>query len=132
MGVIQVQHFSPTIPAGTPATSLYKLQMQLGQFQVDWVELDIPPGSQGNVGFYLASSNQQVIPYQPGTFLVSTGTFRHWDLTGYPTSGDWQFYGYNLGTFAHTINITFGLELAPSVYASNTSSGLIPVSVLES
>lgn len=132
MPVIQVQHFAPTIPAGTLPSSLYRLNMQLGHFQVDWIELEIPPENGGNVGFYLASSNQQIIPYQPGTFIVSGGGFRHWDLADHPTSGDWQFYGYNVGAFPHTINVTFGLELAPSAYASNVGSVLIPNHLLES
>jgi hypothetical protein len=132
MAVSQIQHFAPSIPAGTPQSSLFVEQMQLGTFQVDWVEIEIPDEVAGTVGFYLASSHTQIIPYQVGTFIVSGGGFRHWDLAGYPTSGDWQFYGYNLGTFDHAIHITFGLELAPSVYGSNVGSGLLPVSALES
>lgn len=109
----QVQQFACTVPIGTPISAPVTIEMQLGVFTVDWVDIDVPPGPSGALGFYLASSNVQIIPFtEGGTFnwMIPDDLHKQWDLTGYPTSGDWQFVGYNLGAFAHTVYLAFGVD----------------------
>jgi hypothetical protein len=113
---IQVQHHDCVIPAGTPIAAPAVIPMQLGVFVIDWIELKARPGSLGTVGFYLASSGQQVIPFNVGAvpnWFVWDDTEVHWEMSGLPTSGDWSLVGYNLGRFAHTIDVRFGLDLVP-------------------
>lgn len=108
----QVQHFPCTIPRLTPKATPVTVPMQLGEFRVDWVEVDIPAGFNSQVGFFIASSGVQVIPFRSGVtpiWLVLNNTSKHWDLTDHPTSGDWSLVGYNLGNFPHTVKVSWGL-----------------------
>ena len=128
MMTIQVQHFAHTIPNTATTASPYVGQMQLGVFKVDWVEVGVPDGVNGVVGFYIASSHVQVVPFPPGSstvWVVSNDRVFHWDLTDQPDSGDWQFYAYNTGGYSHTLTVTWGVELVgsgqapPVTYATN-------------
>lgn len=121
--VDQIQQFTATIPAGTPASAPVVVQMQLGVWDVTWVEIETSPGFNGAVGFYLASSLQQVIPFRKGTtpnWLVYNGQSKHWDLHNQPNSGDWQLVGYNIGNFDHTVYVAFGLVLIAAPVPSVT------------
>jgi hypothetical protein len=110
---VQVQQFAATVPAATTKTAPQITQMQLGVFEVEWVEVQVPDGANGQVGFYVASSGQQVFPFRAGStpiWVVSNNRVFHWDVTGQPTSGDWQLYAYNSGTFPHTVTCHFGVS----------------------
>jgi hypothetical protein len=106
--------------------------MQLGQFHVDWIEVEVPDGPNGQVGFYLASSNQQVIPFRAGAtplWIVSNGRVFHWDLVGQATSGDWQLVAYNTGAFPHTLAVHFGVT-PTSAPSPTPATGFISAAVL--
>jgi hypothetical protein len=127
---VQIQQFSCTIPAGTQTDNLEIFDLGLGVFETQWVEIEIPPGPKGTVGFYLALSAQQVIPFQAGQFIISDNRVIHWDLEGYPNSGAWNLYAYNLGANPHTIYVTFGLQLvAPP--ANATSALYVPAGAIQ-
>lgn len=133
MSVDQIQHFSAIIPPNTPIATPVSVPMQLGIWAVEWIEIEIPDGPNGQVGFYLASSGQQLIPFRIGNvpnWLITNDTLRHWDMTNLPNSGDWSLVGYNLGNFPHNIQVTFGLALL--VGSPAVAPGLIPNQVLSS
>lgn len=132
--VAQVQTFACLIPAGTPASSPAVIPTPLGQFEVNWVEWEVPAGANGVVGFYLATLGQQVIPFRVGNapiWIVSNNTHRHWDLDGQMTSGAWELVGYNTGNFNHTVTLHYGLT--PTVPPPGASlPAIIPPSALSS
>jgi hypothetical protein len=132
MPVSQVQTFACTFQPGSTPTTPAHVNCQLGVFQVDWIELDVPGGNGGGMGFYLAASHQQYIPFVPGTFLIMDAATKHWDVVDMPNSGDWQVYGYNEGFWPHTVYVTFGLEVVANPYTTAGGSLPIAVSVLES
>lgn len=126
---VQVQHFPITVPVGTAIATPQVAQMQLGVFQVDWVEVEVPDGVNGVVGFYVASSGQQVVPFRAGAnpiWVITNNAVKHWDLIDAPTSGDWQLVAYNLGGYAHLLQVTFGVELTGQAVAGVSSQ--IPIS----
>lgn len=132
MPVSQIRSFTCTFqPGSTPAAPVV-VQCQFPVFQVDWIEVDVPDGPSGAMGFYIATSRQQYIPWNVGTYFVFNDVNKHWDLEDQPTSGDWQVYGYNTGTWPHTVYVHFGLEVVPLPEAPNTSSLILPNSVLSS
>jgi hypothetical protein len=127
---LQVQHFPISIPASTPVTTPQVSQMQLGTFTVDWVEVETPDGANGDVGFYIAASNQQYLPFRTGAapiWVRSNNSVKHWDATDWPTSGDWQLYAYNLGGFPHLLQVTWAVSLTDDTVT--TLSALVPVPV---
>lgn len=126
---LQVQHFPVTIPTGVAIATPQVTQLQLGVFQVDWVEVEVPAGVNGVVGFYVASSGQQVVPFRKGSapiWVRTTDTIKHWDLVEAPTSGDWQLVAYNIGGYPHLLQVTFGVELTGATIAGVSSQ--VPIS----
>lgn len=103
-----IHQFTPTIPAATAKDSLYSVQLALPQEQVILVDLEVPPGPGGLMGFYLAVSGQQIIPFEVGEFIVWDDRFDTWNLEEFPTTGAWSFVGYNLDTANdHTVTVRF-------------------------
>jgi hypothetical protein len=125
---LQVQHFPITInPGSTPAAPVTN-QLQLGVFQVDWIEVETPNGVNGVVGFYVASSGQQIVPFRSGAtpiWVVTNNSVKHWDLVDAPTSGDYQLVAYNQGGYPHLLQVTFGVELTGATVAG--VSNITPV-----
>jgi hypothetical protein len=112
-----VYTFDPTIPAGTPVATPYTAQLTFPVYQVDRIEVKVPAGWNGQVGFQLASMGQQVIPYQAGQWIVASGDDLAWDLAGQMTSGAWELIAYNLGIWTHTPYIRFLVEPVPAATA---------------
>jgi hypothetical protein len=113
---IEVQRFAVTIPAGTLQSAPQKTALAMPPRTVERIEITVPPGPRGVVGFQLAMSGAQVLPITPGAFVVTDDEHISWDLTDQNTSGAWQMIAYNTGTFPHTIEIRFltSLPLDPS------------------
>jgi hypothetical protein len=106
----EVRAFSATIPAGTAKASPLTFDMSFPTRQVDRVDITIPPGNNGTVGFQIANAGVQMIPYNRGAFLVGNGQTLAVPLTGAVTSGSWQLIGYNTGQFDHTLYVIFYLS----------------------
>lgn len=106
----QVYAFNVTVATGsTPATAV-KTKLALPNLVVDQVRVRIPPGPCGQVGFALAISSQQIIPYQSGTWVVANDERITWDLDDFPTSGAWELWAYNTGHYPHTLELVFALS----------------------
>jgi hypothetical protein len=131
---VSVTAFNVTVPAATPIAAPQVTALSVGVYEVDFIELDVPPGPKGAVGFYVASGGTPVIPRVTGPplWLVLDDAFRHYDLEGQPTSGAWQLVAYNVGNFAHTVRVTFGLSLVAPALAQLTVPAMIPASDLQS
>lgn len=107
----EIQAFEVDIPAGTLKTAPRTFQLTMPPRTIDEVEILVPPGPRGNVGFQLALAGTQIIPYTAGAFLVSDDEVIRWPLQGYPDSGAWELIAYNLGQFQHSLYLRFLVEL---------------------
>ena len=106
-----IRQTTATIPANTPKTAPYVAPITLDYFDIESVDLEVPPGPAGLMGFYLARSGQQVIPYESGEFLVWDDRFDSWYLTDQPTGSGWQIVGYNLDVYDHDVVVRFHVNL---------------------
>lgn len=113
MPSLEVYEFQVIIPAGTPKTALHVEQMAMPPRVVDRVEIHVPPGPNGVMGFQIGSSGQQIIPVNQGAFLVASDDSWSWDLDGMITSGAWQLLGYNTGIYDHAVFVRFLVSLVP-------------------
>jgi hypothetical protein len=118
--------FPVTIPAGTPASAPQVTPLTFPAGPVVSVEFLVPPGPRGCVGFSLGSGGTQVIPYETGTWLVYNDTEKEWKLTDHVDSGSWQLFAYNIGTYPHTITVTFHVDPPPD---GDDGQGFRPLSV---
>jgi len=79
--------------------------------QVDRVDVLVPPGNNGQVGFQIANAGIPVIPYNTGAFLFANGELLAMPLIGAITSGSWQLIAYNTGQFDHKLFVRFYLTV---------------------
>lgn len=113
--VNEIHVFACTVPAGTTQNNPAVFPATMPMMVVEWVEVIVPPGPRGAVGFWIGSHGQPIIPATVGspTWIVTDDEKSHWDLTGQMDSGDWQVQAYNTGIDAHTITVRFGLTKTP-------------------
>lgn len=107
----EIRQFKALIPAGTAQATPVRVDMSFPARQVQSVEIRVPPGPSGLVGFALQNSGVTVIPYGSDDFIVTSGDAINWPLEGYITSGSWQLLGYNTGIFDHSIYVRFLLAI---------------------
>jgi hypothetical protein len=79
--------------------------------EVRELEIIVPPGPNGAMGFQVAQAGAQVFPTEPGAFLVTSNESIRWPIEGANNSGAWQVIGYNTGAFDHTIEVRFLVDL---------------------
>jgi hypothetical protein len=103
----EIHQFIGTIPAGTPKSALYTATIPLANFEIESIDVEVPPGPAYLMGFYIARSGQQVIPWEAGSFIVWDNHKQNWPLSNQPTGQGWQIVGYNLGKYPHTVTLRF-------------------------
>lgn len=108
---VEIRSFQPTIPAGTAIATPFTFNMSFPPRVVDRIQVKVPSGPRGTVGFAIGSSGVAVIPFQANQWIVADNDDFDWPLDDFWDSGSWTFFGYNLGQFPHTIYVRFLLSL---------------------
>lgn len=123
----QLYTFTVTVPAGTTQAAPQVTALTMPAGYVSRVEVRVPPGPRGVVGFALGAAGQPIIPYAAGTWVIADDEPLAWDFERLIQTGAWQLFAYNLGQFAHTLylRIPWGPLAAPS-----SSVTLLPASAL--
>lgn len=107
----ELRSFTAVLATGSTPAAPVTTDMSFPARIVRRVDVFVPNGPNGEVGFALANSGQQIIPFNRGEFVVTNDEKLSWDLTDYIDSGSWQFIGYNTGFYAHRIQVRFHLDL---------------------
>lgn len=100
-----VWSYAATIPAGTPETALVEVDLGLSDQVVQQVDLQVPPGPLGCMGFSVWHSNTPILPRNMGDFFVWDNHYATWTLEDVPSGGGWQVVGYNTGQYDHTVYV---------------------------
>ena len=94
---------------------------------VDWdieqIDLEVPAGPSGALGFYLANSGQQWLPRSPGEYFTFDDRTESFMPTGYPTGGGWALVGHNNGAYDHVVIVRFHVNPVAGLIAA---SGPVP------
>lgn len=123
----EIRAYTVTVPAGTTIADNWSESITFPPEVVDTVEIRIPPGPNGNMGFRLGSSGTPVIPYNSDGWVITNDEVISWSLEDYFDSGAWQVFAYNVGTYDHSIYIRF---LNSLVTGSSSGGQYAPSSVL--
>lgn len=121
---VEIRAFANVIPPATAINSGFALDMSFPARIVNEIEIRVPPGPAGNVGFSIGSAGAPVIPANNGLWMITDDEVINWVLQDYINSGSWTFFGYNLGKYQHTIYVRFLLSL---IGTADTSL-IVPVS----
>jgi hypothetical protein len=99
----RIEIFTITVPPNTPIATPQISTMTFDIGQVDRVEIVVPPGPSGLVGFGILHSGESVIPREPGRWIIADHEVLTWPLDNVPTSGKWGVRIYNLDVFQHAL-----------------------------
>lgn len=103
----EVHQFTVTIPAGTTKAATFSENLSLDNRVIESIDLEVPAGPAGLMGFYIARAGQQVIPFEDGQYIVWDDRSASWQLSEQPTAQGWQIVGYNTGVFDHAVVVRF-------------------------
>lgn len=92
-----------TVPAGTLDTAPQTTALTLRDAVLERIEVRIPPGPSGLVGFAFLHSGQQVIPFVVGQWIIADNESLDWPVENYPTGNKWSVRAYNTDVYDHTL-----------------------------
>lgn len=124
MAASEVYTFQVTIPPGTPQTTPFRQSITIPVRQVDTLEIVVPPGPSGLMGFAITMGGVNVMPLQSGQYIVTDDQKITWPIVGLPTSGAWQLSGYNTDVWPHTVYLWF---LVDQVETPGNTPGLMSI-----
>jgi hypothetical protein len=103
----ELRAFTVSIPAGTAIAAPAVIDVSFSAMITERIDYAQPKGASGLMGWRITSGGAAVIPKQAGTYLITDGQAGTWELADLHDSGKWEVTGYNLGAFAHAINVRF-------------------------
>jgi hypothetical protein len=99
----RIENFEVTIPSGTAIAAPQTTNLDFNDGIVERMEVLIPRGPSGRVGFRILHSGDAVIPYDRTKWLIADDEVIKWDLENYPTGSAWAVQAYNIGAYDHTL-----------------------------
>jgi hypothetical protein len=130
----RIEWFAVTIPANTPVATPVTLPLVFQQGSVTEIDVKVPPGPSGNVGFFIGAGGSQYVPRTAGSYIMPNDDFFTWPMENAINSGSWSLTGYNTDIYPHTIQVGFQVnELnyaqAAQVASLGTSSASLPADI---
>lgn len=98
------------IPGATTPASPLTFPMSFQPSDVERIDVRIPPGPSGLVGFYIGNGGAQFIPEGNGNWIVADNDFFQWPLSNAPNNGNWSIVAYNTDVISHTIYVMFNIS----------------------
>lgn len=120
----RIEWFTVTVPPGTAIASPLVASCVFQQGDVVEVDVIVPRGPAGLLGFFIGAGGSQYIPRTAGSFIVPDGIYFTWPLRNAINSGSWSVTAYNLDIFPHTLQVGFQInELSQSVSDASGGTG---------
>lgn len=113
-----VFQYTATIPAGTPEASPVTVSLPFDGYDVEQIDLEVPAGPNGLMGFYLDNNGVPWIPRASDTWIIWDDNSQTYYTTDYPNASGWNIVGYNAGTYDHSVVVRFHCIPLPSAAAA--------------
>lgn len=132
---LRVLPFKATIPANTPVTAPVTVPLALDNWELESLDLEVPPGPAGLMGFQVYNNGVAWIPYGPGNWLIWDDVKERYSLQDQPNASGWAVVGYNTGIFDHSVTLRFHVNVpssaptAPTPVALTIVNGPAPAAV---
>jgi hypothetical protein len=102
-----LEAFQVTVPAGTSLPGqVFPIRFSRPA-TIERIEIVVPDGPAGLMGFQLMFANQVILPLDPSKYIITNDEKINWQVWGKYSSGDWAVRAYNLGKYDHTIYLRF-------------------------
>lgn len=116
----RIEPFTVTIPASTAQDAFQKTALSFNPGRVDQIDVRVPPGPSGLMGFRVAHSGQAVLPFTGERWFVMDDDKAEWHLESFPTGDAWELWAYNTDIYPHDVHIWFyvtelGRTIAPII-----------------
>lgn len=115
-----------TIPAGTPETAPATIPIDLDNWDIEALDLEVPPGSAGLMGFQVFNNGVAWVPYGDGEWLVWDDVKERYYLTDQPNASGWAVVGYNTGTYDHDVILRFHVN-PPAAIATTPAPAVFTI-----
>lgn len=123
----RVFQFAATIPAGTPQSAPVTVPLAIDNWNLESIDLEVPPGPSGLMGFYVANNGVQWIPATPGAWLVWDDVQQSWWMQDQPNASGWEVTGYNTGVYPHSVIVRMHVNPTTTGSTSTTPATLTVV-----
>lgn len=114
----RVLQYSATIPAGTLITAPATVDLPVDNWDLEQLDLEVPAGPGGLMGFYVANNGVPWIPGGDGQWLVWDDTIQSWPFADQPNASGWSIVGYNDGVYDHAVTVRFHVNPVVAVTAT--------------
>jgi hypothetical protein len=122
----RLEWYDIVVPANTPVTAPLTFPCVFNDGDVIEIDVKVPPGPQGNVGFFIGAGGSQYVPRTIGSFVIPDDDYFTWPLANAVTSGSWSVTAYNTDIFPHLIQVAFQVNETGTAHMSTVS--LLPSS----
>lgn len=122
--------FLVNTPIGTALASPLVTNLTMPARTVRSIEVRIPPGPNGELGFAIGMNGVSVVPVTPGTWIVTSDEVKSWDVTLGLNSGAWQCLSYNTGDYPHAIQIIFHVDQVTPDPSASIGAAIDPNSIV--
>lgn len=112
------------VPTGTTAAAPAYFSLKFAPSEVERIDVRVPPGPSGLVGFAIQNGGGNYIPEGSGTYIIADDQYMQWPLSDAPDNGNWTVAAYNTDVVTHTLYFFF-LISSPTVASVPASSGLV-------
>jgi hypothetical protein len=112
------------IPANTAIAAPASFPLNFPSADVERIDVRIPPGPSGLMGFSINYGGGNFIPEGNGQWIIADDQFMQWNLDDAPNGGNWTILAYNLDAISHTIYLYFNVTNLAAVNVPS-GSGLI-------
>ena len=106
----RIEWFEFTIPANTPQSAPVSFPMKFNFGTVVEIDVKVPPGPAGNMGFFISAGGSQFIPRTFGSFIFPDSDYLTWPVANAINSGSWGLTAFNTDVWAHTIQVAFQIN----------------------
>lgn len=106
----RIELFTLTVPAGTPVAAPVNLDTPFADGNVVQVNITVPDGPSGFMGFCIVHKGSPLIPIQRGRFVVANDRVVEWPLAGMPTGTGWQIQAYNTDIYPHNLYVEYLID----------------------
>lgn len=132
----RLEWFTITVPPNTAIASPIVFPCVFLQGNVIEIDVKVPPGPSGNVGFFIGAGGSQYVPRTRGSFVMPDDDYFTWPLENAINSGSWSVTAYNTDQWPHTLQFGFQVNeigtahVTPQSGLTSSSDALVAASAL--